>query len=87
MSSCETAIGDEDALLGLAGIGIRTGITNTIGTIWAVNSNSSLDLLSSFYKYYAQNNITSADALKQAQLQLIARQLHPYHWSGFINIY
>ena len=87
LSSCETAIGDEDALLGLAGIGIRTGITNTIGTVWAVNSNSSLDLLSSFYKYYAQNNITSADALKQAQLQLIARQLHPYHWSGFINIY
>ena len=87
LSSCETAIGDEDALLGLAGIGIRTGISNTIGSVWAVNSSSTVDLFVHFYDYYTQENTTSSEALRQAQLQLINRQLHPYHWSGFINLY
>ena len=87
LSSCQTAIGDEDALLGLAGIGIRTGIVNTIGSVWAVNSEYTVDLLVDFYDFYHQKNAISTKALRQAQLNLINRQLHPYYWAGFINIY
>lgn len=87
LSSCETALGDKDALLGLAGIGTRTGVQATIGSVWAVNSASTVDLVVNFYDYYVQENIPSAEALKQAQLKLINKQLHPYYWSGFINIY
>ena len=87
LSGCETAIGDEDALLGLAGIGIRTGIPATIGSIWAVNSASTSDLFALFYDYYLQENLSSSSALRQAQLELIARQPHPYYWSGFIHVH
>ena len=87
LSSCETAMGNEDALLGLAGIGIRANIANIIGSLWAVNSNSTVELLVNFYQSYFLENITSAEALRQAQIRLVARQFHPYYWSGFINIY
>ena len=87
LSGCETALGEQDALLGLAGIGIRTGIANTIGSVWAVNSSSTVDLFVDFYKFYTQKDLTSSEALRQVQIQLINRKPHPYYWSGFMNIY
>ena len=87
LSGCETALGEQDALLGLAGIGIRTGVANTIGSVWAVNSDSTADLFVDFYQNYTHQKMISSEALRLAQIQFIERKLHPYYWSGFMNIY
>ena len=87
LSGCETAIGNEDALLGLAGIGIRTGVATTIGSMWSVNSASTVDLFADFYLFYWSKKMDSSSALRSAQLKFVGEQIHPYYWSAFINIY
>ena len=40
LSACETAEGDKQAALGLAGIAVRSGARSTLATLWTVNDQS-----------------------------------------------
>jgi CHAT domain-containing protein len=88
LSACQTAVGDERAALGLAGVAIKAGARSAIATLWFINDEATSRLMSDLYKQLVKPGINKAQALQSAQLQLIKskRRSHPYYWSPFILI-
>ena len=91
MSACNTAQGDNQAILGLAGVAVRAGARSTIATIWGANDEATANLMGKFYQNLAADtNISKAKALRQAQLALLAEEdsqyRHPYYWAPFVLI-
>ncbi|MEO0844477.1 MAG: CHAT domain-containing protein, partial [Cyanobacteria bacterium J06643_5] len=88
LSACKTAKGDERAILGLAGIAVRSGARSTIATLWSVRDKSTSEMMTQFYRNLTQTNVSKAQALRQAQLSLLKnpKYKHPYYWSPFILV-
>lgn len=88
LSACQTAAGDRRAALGMAGIAIRSGARSTLATLWLVNDEATADLITEFYRQFTQPGVNRAEALRQAQLKLLAdpRSQHPYYWSAFVLV-
>ncbi|NER36242.1 MAG: CHAT domain-containing protein [Oscillatoria sp. SIO1A7] len=88
LSACQTASGDDRAVLGLAGLALRAGARSTIATLWAVRDESTAVLMTEFYKYLNQPGNAKADALRQAQLALLDRPEynHPFYWASVVLV-
>ena len=88
LSACETATGDRNSVLGLAGIAVRGGARSTIASLWAVSDSATVELMTTFYQEIAQENITKAEALRRAQIEILKsdRYSHPFFWSAFILV-
>lgn len=86
MSACQTAVGDDRAALGLAGIAVRAGARSTMATLWPVNDAAMAQLMGKLYENLAQTGVTKAEALRQAQLTLLQNPAyrHPFYWSPVI---
>ena len=70
LSACETAVGDEYAELGFAGLAVRSGAKSALASLWKVSDMGSLALMSQFYRYLKEAPI-KAEALRQAQLRML----------------
>ena len=88
LSACDTAAGDDRAVLGLAGLAVKSGARSTIATLWPVKDQAAAMLMTRFYDQLRQPKITKAEALRQAQISLIRQtDFHePFFWSGFVLI-
>ncbi|MGC9524360.1 MAG: CHAT domain-containing protein [Limnospira sp.] len=88
LSACQTASGDDRAALGLAGMAVRAGARSTVGTLWSVNDQATSELMSRFYHLLNQENLTKAEALRAAQLELLNNDFyeHPFYWSPYILV-
>ena len=88
LSACQTAKGDDRAVLGLAGLAVRSGARSTMATLWAVRDQSTSDLMAEFYKQLASPEITKAEAVRQAQLSLLNKPQynHPFFWAPFVLV-
>ncbi|MDZ7990927.1 MAG: CHAT domain-containing protein [Nostoc sp. EfeVER01] len=88
LSACDTAAGDDRAVLGLAGLAVKSGARSTIATLWPVKDRAAAMLMTRFYEQLRQPKITKAEALRQAQISLIRQtDFHePFFWSGFVLI-
>lgn len=82
LSACETANGNDLAVLGLAGLALRAGIPSVLGSLWLVGDRAAAELTVDFYRYW-QEGVSKAEALRQAQLGQIANGSHPYSWAAF----
>jgi CHAT domain-containing protein len=88
LSACSTAEGDPRAALGLAGVALKSGARSALASLWFVNDRSTADLVSRFYSELAAPGTSKAQALRRAQLALVAggEFIHPGYWSPFIII-
>ncbi len=88
LSACQTAAGDRRATLGLAGVAVRSGARSTLATLWSVDDESTASLMVKFYQGLAQADMTKAEALRQAQLELQKHPefQHPYFWAPFVMV-
>jgi CHAT domain-containing protein len=95
LTACETAEGDERSALGLAGVAIQAGVQSAIASLWPVSDQSTLQLILAFYDNLINSGVNKAEALREAQIQLIQAQSnpdinnqysHPVYWSSFILI-
>jgi CHAT domain-containing protein len=89
LSACQTAAGDKQAALGLAGMAVQSGARSTLATLWAVNDQSTAQLMTSLYDNLKMSRGQSkGEALRQAQLKLLKSKdyHHPYYWSPFVLI-
>lgn len=84
LSACETAKGDNRAILGLAGLAVRTGTRSVLSTLWRADDRATTLLMTQFYRQIASGN-TKAEALRQAQLFLFQEEgyLAPYYWGTY----
>ena len=87
LSACETAVGSNRAILGLAGVAIRSNVDNIMGSLWSVSDLEMASVTSDFYRYWLQDKLTKSEALRQAQINLIKKpDFHPAIWSSLILI-
>ncbi|NEO97323.1 MAG: CHAT domain-containing protein [Symploca sp. SIO2E9] len=88
LSACQTAEGDKQATLGLAGIALRSGARSTLATLWSVQDESTAELMAEFYRELSQAEVSKASALRQAQLSLLQEPQyeHPFYWAPFVLV-
>ncbi|MBW4608414.1 MAG: CHAT domain-containing protein [Hassallia sp. WJT32-NPBG1] len=86
LSACQTASGDKRATLGLAGIAVRAGARSTLATLWSVEDESTAELMNQFYQELADGKETKVEALRQAQLALLAKYKTPYFWAPYVLV-
>lgn len=88
LSACETATGDDQATLGLAGLAVRSGARSTLATLWSVKDDVAKQLMINVYKNLEQGQMTKAEALRQAQLELLHTQdfADPFFWAAYVLI-
>ena len=86
LSACETAVGDDRAVLGLAGTAYLAGARSVVGSLWQIPDQSTSVLIESFYTSLIADGQSKAASLRAAQLASLADPMtaHPYHWSAFI---
>jgi CHAT domain-containing protein len=85
LSACETAVGDDSASMGLAGVAVEAGANSVIASLWQVNDIGTGQLMRAFYGAY-RGGAGRADALRTAQLEMIrsgGQNSDPYIWSAF----
>lgn len=88
LSACETLTGDKRAALGLAGVAVRAGARSTLATLWQVNDEASTLLIGQFYEALKDPQIAKAEALRRAQLSLLANPdlQSPYYWAPYVLV-
>ena len=88
LSACETAAGNDRAALGLAGIALRSGARSALATLWSVNDEAAAKLVTGFYRELANPELSRAEALQRAQLELLRTREwgHPALWAPFVLI-
>jgi CHAT domain-containing protein len=89
LTACETAVGDDQAALGLAGVAIQAGARSAIASLWTVNDASTAELSQAFYRNLQSGKFNKSQSLRQSQLELLNQgdeTSHPYYWSAFVLI-
>ncbi|MCP4695451.1 MAG: CHAT domain-containing protein [Gammaproteobacteria bacterium] len=91
LSACETARGDSERALGLAGVTLKAGVRSALASLWPVDDKATSQLMLAFYRQLKANpKISKAEALQNAQRQMLADSLpqyrHPKSWAGFLLI-
>jgi len=94
LSACNTAAGGNGksggaALEGLADAFFDAGARAVLASHWQVPSASTVSLMTDLFARYGANRGEGlAEALRQAQLQLIAKSstAHPFNWAAFTLI-
>ena len=85
LSACETAVGDEQASMGLAGAAVQAGATSALASLWQVSDEGTKELMKAFYNRY-KGGESKAEALRGAQIELIRRGgtfADPNVWAAF----
>ncbi|KAM3113551.1 CHAT domain-containing protein [Phormidesmis sp. 146-33] len=95
LSACRTALGDQEAELGFAGLAVKAGVKSAMASLWAVSDQGTLLLMTDFYQQLKKTPI-KAEALRQAQLSLLKGRVksesqttsfaHPYYWASFTMV-
>lgn len=76
LSACRTALGDQNAELGFAGLAVQSGVKTAIASLWYVSDEGTLGLMSEFYRQLRLPEVTiKAEALRQAQIAMLQGQI------------
>src|SRR5262249_5469562 len=95
LSACETACGRIGAGEGVVGISwafFFAGCRSTVVSQWRVNSDSTAQLMSKFYRNImgttSQIKKDKSQALRQASLEILRdpRYGHPFYWASFVLV-
>lgn len=86
LSACETAVGDERAALGLAGIALKAGANSALASLWSISDAATVRLIDGFYDALLEPGTSKAHALQVAQRRLIDSEqyAHPWQWAAFL---
>jgi len=88
LSACDTAAGDDRAVLGLAGFAVKSGARSTVATLWPVRDQVAAQMMTQFYQDLRQPGIPKAQALRHAQLKLLENKSfsEPFFWASFVMV-
>jgi CHAT domain-containing protein len=90
LSACRTGVEryySGEGMIGMSRTFIAAGVPTVVASLWPVASDPTADLMISLHKYRKQNSMSTAQALRQSQLDMIASQKsQPYYWASFVLI-
>ncbi len=91
LSGCNTGSGklnQGEGILSLARSFIYNGVSSMVLTQWAIEDNSSAELMEYFYSALS-SGMRSDEALRLAKLRYLKEadpvKIHPFYWAGFIH--
>ena len=73
LSACQTALGDEAAELGFAGLSLQAEVKSILASLWYVNDLASLIYMMEFYRNLAAG-VTKAEAVQNTQMAMLDKQ-------------
>ena len=88
LSACETgvnAIAPGEEIIGLTSGFISAGAPSLLMSLWPVDDESTGEFMADFYRQLCRL-LSAPRALRQAQLNSLQRQSHPFFWSPFILV-
>jgi CHAT domain-containing protein/Tfp pilus assembly protein PilF len=89
LSACNTGLGKDVRGEGLVGI-VRgfmyAGAARVVASLWKVDDEATAELMKRFYQQMLQGGLTSAAALRAAQIDMWKqkRWRAPYYWAAFV---
>ncbi|MCT7958531.1 CHAT domain-containing protein, partial [Laspinema palackyanum] len=88
LSACQTGLGDSirgEGLVGLTRGFMYAGTPRLVVSLWSVDDNATAVLMSKFYGKLLSQGVTPAEALREAQLEMLASEdwKSPYFWAAF----
>ena len=88
LSACDTAEGNERSPLGISGAAMKARAKSVVGTLWPVEDHAAQETMGDFYRGLKDQHLSKAEALRQAQLQLLhqADTARPVFWAPFVLI-
>lgn len=93
LSACQTGVErayQGEGAIGIARSFISAGVPLIVASLWPVDSEPTADLMIKFHHYRKVKALTSTEALRSAQLELLnhsdQRNRHPYVWASFVVI-
>ncbi|MBK9262584.1 MAG: CHAT domain-containing protein [Polyangiaceae bacterium] len=89
LSACETGVGTRVAREGVRGLRralVLAGAETQVMSLWQVDDEATRDLMTSFYQNMYRKGLGRSEAMRQAQLALLAQpeRKHPFYWASFI---
>ncbi|OKH30667.1 hypothetical protein NIES2119_30560 [[Phormidium ambiguum] IAM M-71] len=88
LTACETAVGDDRAALGLAGVAVQAGVKSALASLWSINDEKTVELVTQFYDNY-NSGMNKAEALRMAQIKMIeagGKSAIPAYWAAFVVV-
>jgi CHAT domain-containing protein len=91
LSACQTGI--ERTYRGEGAIGIArsfmvAGVPLVVASLWPVESGAAAELMIKFHKYRKASGLSSVEALRRAQLDMLTaaseRYRRPHDWASFV---
>ena len=84
LSACDTGVGPvgETGVANLVNAFIEAGAEAVVSTLWNVEDRTTAHLMTMFYGNLT-NHESKAEALRNAQLELVRSRLPPYYWASF----
>lgn len=93
LSACQTGVEGYykgEGMISMARPFMAAGVPLVVASLWPVDSDSTAELMISFHKHRKLENLSSAEALRRAQLDMLnspdARLHRPYCWAPFIAV-
>lgn len=88
LSACQTATGNDRAVLGIAGTAVRAGAQSAIAGLWTLADEPSVLFTQTLYQYLGQPQVSRAEALRRAQVALLNDEnySHPRYWAPYVLV-
>ncbi|WP_157135544.1 CHAT domain-containing protein, partial [Kamptonema sp. PCC 6506] len=74
LSACRTAVGDNGAELGFAGLAVQAGVKSALASLWYVSDEGTLGLMAGFYSQL-RNAAIKSEALRQSQIAMLRGEI------------
>jgi len=84
LSACDTGVGPvgEEGVANVVNAFVEAGAQTVVSTLWALEDHSTAHLMTVFYEHLGRAE-EKGQALREAQLEMIASGDPPYFWAGF----
>ncbi|WP_254449334.1 CHAT domain-containing protein, partial [Anabaena sp. UHCC 0253] len=88
LSACQTATGNDQEVMGIAGTIVQAGASSAIASLWDLDDEASVPFIKEFYQHLGKPNISRAEALRLAQQSLLKnpRYDHPRYWAPYVLV-
>jgi CHAT domain-containing protein/tetratricopeptide (TPR) repeat protein len=89
LSACDTGLGSAihgEGFVGLSHAFFRAGAPRVVVSLWRVDDQAAVELMSRFYQALLREGLPASEALRRAQLSMRGepRWQRPFYWAGFV---